>query len=70
MEQEILDKPFTEKEQKAFSEIFKPTPLNEFIQGQQDCKDGCEPQSQSEDYLRGYGFQYEIEQAQSAGSFN
>ncbi len=33
-----------------------------FLQGQQDCMDGLKPQSQDNEYLRGYGEQYALEQ--------
>lgn len=44
--------------------------LDEFIRGQRDCKKGIEPQSQSQGYITGYSFQYEVEARQSAKGFN
>lgn len=42
--------------------------MSEFKQGQHDCRDGVEPQSQSQEYLDGYALQYEIEQRDDAKS--
>ena len=37
--------------------------ITDFIAGQKDCRDGDpHQQGQSEDYDKGYAFQYEIEQ--------
>lgn len=41
--------------------------VQEFIQGQKDCKEGNPaPRDASEHYLQGYSFQYHLEQAQGA----
>lgn len=40
--------------------------INDFIRGQEDCKEGKPHKSQSEDYDRGYACQYELEQIKSA----
>ena len=38
---------------------------NDFLKGQRDCKDGSPPmENASDDYLRGYSAQYELEQVQ------
>jgi len=37
----------------------------EFLQGQQDCKDGKIPRGTADAYNRGYGAQYEMEQIQT-----
>ena len=42
----------------------------EFLQGQQDCKDGKVHSDKGVDYNRGYAAQYELEQCLSAGVFN
>lgn len=37
-------------------------PIDQFIQGQRDCREGIPAQSQDEAYISGYGFQYQCEQ--------
>ena len=59
----------SEKEQKAFAHIFG-SPTSDFVQGQQDCKAGLPARNTSKDYERGYGFQYQLEQMQSAWEYN
>jgi len=47
------------------------TKTGEFIAGQRDCKNGKPARkSASKEYLRGYGFQYELEAIQSSKEFN
>ena len=36
-----------------------------YIQGMRDCRDGKESQSSNENYLLGYGIQYQIEEMNS-----
>lgn len=43
---------------------------DEFLRGQQDCKEGKPHKSGSTDYDRGYAAQYELEQVLSAKGFN
>lgn len=54
----------------SFSMVFGDVPDSDnparFAQGQKDCKEGVEPSSSHPSYLGGYGFQYELEQIQSA----
>lgn len=40
---------------------------DDFLRGQQDCKDGKVHTDQGEDYNRGYAAQYELEAALSQG---
>lgn len=53
-----------------FAEVFGDVPNNNepamFVQGQKDCKEGVEPQSNNPSYIGGYGFQYEVEQINNA----
>jgi len=39
--------------------------INDFLQGQRDCKEGKPHVSGSEDYDRGYRVQYELEQMET-----
>ena len=36
-----------------------------FIQGQKDCAEGLPQRSNDPDYIRGYGYQYDLEQCQA-----
>ena len=47
------------------TEIAQAQPMDNFIDGQRDCKEGKQPSSGSEDYLRGYGAQYQLEENNS-----
>jgi len=45
--------------------------LNDFIQGQEDCKEGKPHEAgKSPEYNAGYNFQYFFEESESAGQFN
>ena len=49
------------------TEIAQAQPMDNFIQGQKDCRDGKPHQSgQPEAYDSGYNFQYQLEQIQGA----
>ena len=38
--------------------------INDFIEGQRDCKEGNAPkENPSDNYLSGYNFQYQLEQS-------
>lgn len=43
---------------------------DEYMRGMRDCKAGVTHTSQGCDYDRGYGVQFEIQEALSAGCFN
>lgn len=48
------------------NEVATPN-IADFIDGERDCKKGLPADSKrSEDYQRGYGFRYEMEQIQGA----
>jgi hypothetical protein len=51
-------------------EKLTPNPVDLFISGQRDCRDGKEPQSQAKEYISGYSFQYQVEAIQSSRGFN
>ena len=38
------------------------TPIDHFIDGQRDCRDGLPAKSHDKSYQSGYAFQYEMEQ--------
>ena len=49
-------------------ENLKIPSLNDFIDGERDAKEGKPAnESRSEDYQRGYGFQYQMDELKSAG---
>ena len=41
------------------------TPIDHFIDGQQDCREGKPPRSQNADYQRGYGFEYHMQETKT-----
>jgi hypothetical protein len=59
----------------AFKQEFGALPktpnISDFADGQRDCKEGKEADmTRSDDYIRGYDVQYQLEQMQSQGGFN
>lgn len=42
--------------------------VKEFERGVDDCKNGFGPRSAMADYMAGYGYQYELEARQDAGT--
>lgn len=52
-------------------EKFDAVSAIDFVDGQQDCRDGREAdESRSPDYTRGYGAEYELEQIRSHRSLS
>jgi hypothetical protein len=59
----------------AFKQEFGGSPkenkFSDFVDGQIDCQDGKEADmTRGKYYIKGYSFQYELEQVQSQGGFN